>query len=143
MNRIGQCRKKPPTCSEACFGGANTKKLIVLVLFINLFHHSGFIYDSTVVFIFLHCVISIKAVLFQSAACSTCARCALLVIMAFLSCLPVVLVHLLPFMSSCLSCHGNYIITVIVNHLQCNPLFIQADIQTHSSVAGSRVTFLP
>lgn len=37
--------------------------LIVLVLFINLFHHSGFIEDSAVVFIFLHCVISINAVL--------------------------------------------------------------------------------
>lgn len=92
----------------------------MLVLFINLFHQSGFMEVVAAVHLFLlHNVVSC---LFHSAECSACTHGVLLVIMAFLSCLPVVLVCLLPLIS-CLSCHGDCVmITVIEHQLQvtCN-----------------------
>lgn len=100
---------------------------VVVVLFINLFHQSGFM---KVVVAAMHLTLShnVMSCLFHSAEFSACTHGVLLVIMAFLSCLPVVLVCLLPLISCFLSCHGDCImITVIEHQLQCSLQPIQGD----------------
>lgn len=87
----------------------------MVVLFINLFCQLGFMKDIAAMHL---------TFLFHSA----CTHGVLLLIMAFLSCLAMVLVYLFPPVSCFLFCHGDpIIITVIERQLQRSLQLIQGD----------------